>query len=141
MAGRADDRDFLEAWGHAWSGGDADAVLPFYATDAVYTDVASGVTFKGHDEIRRFYRWLMAFSADSSTVFDAAYGDGVGLCARWTWSGTAAGPLSVHGHLYPATGRPFSVTGVAFCTLAPDGRVATHEDYWDLHTLLRQLGL
>lgn len=140
MSRPVDDPGFLEAWGRAWSCGDPDAVLPFYADDGVYTDVASALTFKGHDEIRRFYRFMLAFSPDALTVFDAAYGDTTGFAARWTWSGTATGPLSVHGHLYPATGRKYSVTGVSFCTLAADGRIASHEDYWDMHTLLEQLG-
>ncbi len=38
------------------------------------------------------------------------------------------------------SGLTCKVPGVAFCTLTPDGHIAVHEDYWDMATLLRQLG-
>jgi hypothetical protein len=41
--------------------------------------------------------------------------------------------------VFPATGRPFSIPGVAFCTLTSDGILASHEDYYDMHAVVRQV--
>ena len=84
---------------------------------------------------------MLAFAPDSKVTFGAAHGDDRGFAARWTWSGTAAGSLKVDDHLYPATGSRFSVPGVAFCTLADGGTIASHEDYYDLRAVLVQLNL
>ena len=40
----------------------------------------------------------------------------------------------------PATGRRFAVPGVT-CVSLHGGRIGRQADYWDLATLLRQLGL
>lgn len=141
MAPRFGDQGFLEAWGHGWSCGDPDVLLPLYRPDARYLDVSSGLTFTGHDEIRRFYRWMLAFAPDSTVAFDSAHGDGDGFAARWTWSGTASGRLKVDEQIHPATGLHFSVPGVAFCALGHDGTIASHEDYYDMRAVLKQLKL
>jgi len=141
MSKRYGDEGFLEAWATGWSCGDPEALLPFYAGDARYVDVGNNLTVKGHAELRRFYGWMLAFAPDSRVDFTAAHGDRAGFAARWTWSGTGDGPLKVDGRLHPATGRHFSVPGVAFCTLADDGTIAAHEDYYDLRAVLAQLGL
>lgn len=141
MTRRFGDEGFLEGWAEGWSCGDPDALLPFYAADARYVDVGNDLTVNGHDELRRFYGWMLAFAPDSRVVFNAAHGDGSGFAARWVWSGTAGGPLRVDGHVYPATGARFSVPGVAFCILAPDGTIASHEDFYDMRAVLKQLDL
>lgn len=141
MAKRFTDDGFLDAWGEGWSCGDPEAVLHFYAPNARYVDMGSDLTFTGHHEIQRFYRWMLAFAPDSTVVFTTAHGDDRGFAARWTWSGTATGPLKVDDHLYPAAGARFSVPGVAFCTLADDGTIASHEDYYDIRAVLNQLKL
>ena len=141
MAKGFGDQGFLDAWGEAWSCGDPEALLPFYAADARYVDVGNNLTVIGHDGLRRFYGWMLAFAPDSKVVFADAHGDDGGFAARWTWSGTAAGRLKVDEHVYPATGAFFSVPGVAFCTLADDGTIASHEDYYDMRAVLSQLNL
>jgi len=141
MGQRFGDDGFLEAWGQAWSGGDPDALLPFYAPDARYVDVGNDLTVKGHGELRRFFGWMLAFAPDSRVAFTAAHGGRSGFAARWVWGGTATGPLRVDGQVYPAGGARFSVPGVAFCTLAADGTIASHEDYYDMRAVLKQLDL
>jgi hypothetical protein len=39
-----------------------------------------------------------------------------------------------------ATGANFSVPGVAACRYAATGELLSHRDYWDLSTVLRQVG-
>lgn len=134
---RFGEEGFLEAWGRAWSCGEPAEVLPLFAPDARYRDVGSDVTFIGHDEIARFYRFMLGFAPDSLVVFDSAYGDRHGFAAHWTWSGTASGPLRVGDEVFPASGKRFEVPGVAYCELTADGLLASHDDYYDMHAVIR----
>jgi steroid delta-isomerase-like uncharacterized protein len=53
---------------------------------------------------------------------------------EWIFSGTDANP-GLHG-----TGKKFSVRGVSVVEIE-GRRIARETDYWDLATLLRQIGL
>lgn len=139
-APRYGDPGFLAAWGAAWSCGDPAALFPLLTPEGCrYRDVGSDLEFVGHEEIARFYRFMLVFAPDSLITFDTAYGDEHGFAAHWTWSGTAAAPLRVGAELFPATGARFSVPGVAFCTLDADGLIASHEDYYDMYAVIKQI--
>ena len=139
MVSRFGDEDFLEVWGKAWSSGKPEMLLPLYAPTARYRDIGSELTFDGHEEIARFLRYMLRFAPDSMIHFDSAHGNRSGFAARWVWSGTATGALRVRDELFPATGTRFSVPGVAYCTLNGDGLLASHEDYYDMHAVIRQV--
>jgi steroid delta-isomerase-like uncharacterized protein len=136
---RFGDTDFLATWGAAWSGGDPDVLLAYYSTNATYQDVGSNLTFNGHSQISKFFTYMLKFSPDSFIEFDRVFGDTNGFAADWTWSGTAAGPLRLGDQLIPAAHVKFSVPGVAFCTLGNDGLIASHEDYYDMRSIVEQL--
>ena len=139
MTPKSRDAGFLDRWGSAWTAPDITELLEFYAPDARYRDVGSDLTFDGHGEIERFQRYMFKFAPDSRVEFHTAHGDAEGFAAEWTWSGTAAGPLRVPGGEHPATGASFSVRGVAYCTLDADGLIATHDDYYDMLDVVRQV--
>jgi hypothetical protein len=96
MAKPFGDQGFCDAWGRAWSCGDVDALLPFYPPRPATRDVGNNLAVTGH-ELRRFYRWMLAFAPDSKVVSAAAHGD--------------------------------------------EGTIASHEDYYDLRSVLMQLKL
>jgi steroid delta-isomerase-like uncharacterized protein len=141
MTARFGDDDFLAAWGHGWSCGDPEVLVPVYAPDCVYVDVGSSVEVHGHDRLRKFYRAMLAFAQDSNVRFLDVYGDDRGFAAEWIWSGTASGSIQIDGELLPCPGASFSVPGVAYCTLAADGTIATHKDYYDMRAVLKQAGV
>jgi steroid delta-isomerase-like uncharacterized protein len=55
---------------------------------------------------------------------------------EWTMSGTQTGEMPG----MPATGKTFSLRGASVVELR-DGKLTRCSDYWDLVTLLKQLGL
>ena len=134
------DADFAAAYSRAWTSEPVE-LLDFFVPDGSYTDVAMGATYTGREEIARFHRWMLKFSPDSAIDFsDACACDGR-LYLRWVWSGTFAGALRLaDGSSVEATGANFSVDGVAACRYAADGKLLSHSDYWDLGTVLRQVG-
>jgi steroid delta-isomerase-like uncharacterized protein len=141
MTARFGDEDFLAAWAHGWSCGNPEALVPLYAPDCLYVDVGSSLEVRGHDQLRRFYRAMLAFAPDSDIRFLDVYGDGRGFAAEWIWSGTASGSIRIDGKVLACAGASFSVAGVGYCTLAEDGTIASHKDYYDMRAVLKQAGL
>jgi steroid delta-isomerase-like uncharacterized protein len=134
------DADFADAYSRAWTS-DPVQLLDFFAPDGSYTDVAMGATYNGREEIARFHRWMLKFAPHSAIDFsDACAADGR-LYLQWVWSGTFEGALRLpDGSSVESTGANFSVPGVAACRYAADGKLQSHRDYWDLNTVLRQVG-
>lgn len=134
------DPGFADAYGSAWGASDDDALLAYFAEDGSYTDTGSSITVRGHAGLARFRRAMFAFSADSRIVFTSVLAGDGGFAAEWTWSGTATGDLVLDGRRYPASGRPYSVRGVALCRVGADGAITAHVDYYDMRALLVQIG-
>jgi steroid delta-isomerase-like uncharacterized protein len=131
---------FADAYSRAWTS-EPVQLLDFFAPAGSYTDVAMGATYTGRDEIGRFHRWMSKFAPDSVIEFsDACASDGR-LYLEWVWSGTFEGALRLpDGSLVEATNANFSVPGVAACRYVASGELTSHRDYWDLSTVLRQVG-
>ncbi len=133
------DADFAAAYSRAWTS-DPVELLEFFAPGGSYTDVAIGTTYNGREEIARFHRWMLNFAPDSAIEFSNACAAGGRLYLEWVWSGTFEGALRLpDGSSVQSTGASFSVPGVAACRYAADGELVSHQDYWDVSTLLRQV--
>jgi len=102
---------------------------------------AMGVTHSGIAELARFFRYMLAFSSDSHIEFTSLIRDGAAFAAEWRWAGTSDGPLQLAGKTYEPTGLRFDVPGVAICRTRDDGLIVCHKDYYDVATLVRQIGL
>lgn len=134
------DADFANAYSRAWSSGPVE-LLDFFAPDGSYTDVAMGATYTGRADITRFHRWMLKFAPDSVIEFSNACAAGGRLYLEWVWSGTFEGALRLpDGSSVQSTRANFSVPGIAACRYAANGELLSHKDYWDLSTLLRQVG-
>jgi steroid delta-isomerase-like uncharacterized protein len=134
------DPAFASAYGAAWTA-DPDALLSFFAPDGVYRDIALDGTYRGRDEIARFHRFMLVFAPDSHIEFGETWAGDGRLTSRWEWSGTVRGPLRLRsGELVDVAGARFSVPGVAVGTYGDDGLLTSHDDYWDLASVLHQVG-
>jgi steroid delta-isomerase-like uncharacterized protein len=134
------DAEFADAYSQAWTS-QPTQLLDFFAPDGSYTDVAMGTTYNGRDEIARFHRWMLKFAPDSVIEFSDGCAADRRLYLQWVWSGTFEGALRLpDGSSVESTGANFSVPGVAACRYAANGQLLSHDDYWDLNTLLKQVG-
>lgn len=134
------DNAWLAAYAGAWSSGDATELCRYFTENGVYVEGGMGQTYVGVDQVARFFRFMLTFSRDSLVEFTGVIQDGRDLCLPWTWWGTADGPLKVDGVVHAGNGAAYSVDGVAICRLAEDGRVELHHDFYDVRTLMRQVG-
>nr|WSZ21054.1 ester cyclase [Streptomyces canus] len=118
---------------------DTGSLCEFFVDEGTYTDVAMGTTYKGHENIRRFQRFMLGFTADSVIEFGALLAADGRLYAEWLWSGSFSGPLRLRsGRVIEPTGARFGVAGIASCTYGADGKLISHRDYWGLATVLDQ---
>ena len=86
------DPAFADAYARAWTS-DTGSLCEFFADEGTYTDVAMGTTYKGHEDIRRFQRFMLGFTADSVIEFGALLAADGRLYAEWLWIGSFSGPL------------------------------------------------
>lgn len=128
---------FIEAYGAAWE--DTETLVSFFAEDSTYYDAVSGVKIQGHDMLRRFMKVYLRFSPDCVVTFGDIVESSDGFASEWMWEGHAATSLRTPDGEIPGNGAWFSVPGVSFCKVTEDGRIASHADYWDASTMVRQL--
>jgi steroid delta-isomerase-like uncharacterized protein len=98
--------------------------------------VTFGAVNHGRDELRAFAELVFAGFPDVAFEMTSGFvADGWGG-GEWIMTGTHAGDLPD----LPATRKSISVRGSTIIEL-DDGKVSRVADYWDLATLLRQIGL
>lgn len=126
----------LEEWAAGWSTQDIERVLSVCTDDCLYEDVPLGVVNHGKEELRAFGEQVFNAFPDFKIELSSHVAAGDWAMLEWTMSGTHQADLPG----MPATGRPFSVRGATGLQLAK-GRISRNSDYWDMATLLTQLGL
>ncbi len=109
--------DRVRAYYAAWSSGKVEEVMPYFTSDVVYEDVATGDLAKGPDEVRAFAsKFLSSTPGVKIEPTRILIGDRT-AAVEWTMSagsGTDA----------------WSVRGVAILEHR-DGQIARATDYWD----------
>jgi steroid delta-isomerase-like uncharacterized protein len=134
-AGAGPEERVLEAWAAYWSAHDVDRLLTLFTEDVVYEDVTFGVVNRGTAELRAFAEGVFPAFPDIRFELTSRFvaGDRAGL--EWVMTGTQA---TLPGQ--PTVRKPFSVRGATIMELHA-GKIRRCTDYWDLATLLKQLGL
>jgi steroid delta-isomerase-like uncharacterized protein len=117
-----------------WNGRDPAAVDELFAADCVGWRAGRPV-LQGIDAVRRFVAGLEATLGDSRWTVEDVIAEGDRVVTRWTGQGTHAG--EVQG--VPATGRPFTITGITVHRIA-DGKIAEMWTAEDWLGMLRQVG-
>jgi len=115
---------------------DLERVAACYADDVEHVVPALGMVWRGLAQRRAELSRLWLASPDARVRLVEAHGDGRHAAGEWVLSGTSERPYRD----LPATGRRFELAGVT-CVTLEQGRIRRQVDYWDLATLLRQLGL
>jgi steroid delta-isomerase-like uncharacterized protein len=126
----------LEEWAAGWSAPDIERVVSICTEQCVYEDVPLAVVTHGKQELRGFGEQVFDAFPDFKIELSAHFAAGDWAMLEWTMSGTHRGDLPG----MPATGASFSVRGATALQLE-DGRISRDSDYWDMATLLKQLGL
>jgi steroid delta-isomerase-like uncharacterized protein len=117
-----------------------DDAAALVADDVEWINLPLGVTHRGREEFRRFLQNYTSAFPDSRVEVTGTFACGDHVAVEFTARGTHAGPLEGAGATIPATGRSIDIR---LCEIIEvrDGSIVRGRSYWDLATMMRQLGL
>src|ERR1700704_5594739 len=121
-----------ERWVAAWNSHNPDKMLPLFTDDVFYEDVAFGEVSHGSAELRKFFLSEIEGIPDLELKLERASIHGGHGTIEWTFSGTDKGVYK--------TGKKFSVRGVSVIDMR-DGKISRNLDFYDLATIMRQVGV
>jgi steroid delta-isomerase-like uncharacterized protein len=125
----------LDAWATAWTSHDIDKVLALFTDDCIYEDVAMGVVNKGQKQLRDFGSNYFATFPDVVLTLQTRFVAGSFGSAEWLMKGTQKGDMPG----MPASNKVMSVRGATVYEFQGD-KIKRNSDYWDIATMLKQLG-
>jgi steroid delta-isomerase-like uncharacterized protein len=134
-------KDVVRVIFDGFNSGDIDRVAAICADDFVLEDVPAGLTLKGPEGMRAWLgNWLTA-APDAHADLQVIYGEGDLVATEHHGTATHTGPLGLpDGGTLPPTGRRLDLWFGEFYKLR-DGKLVSMRAYYDLATVLRQLGL
>lgn len=115
---------------------DLPTFMTVFTDDIVYYDVPLLAEMKGKEELKNFVEaFFAAFPDVQFTRTSPPVVSGDRAAVTWRVTGTQKGPfLDV-----AATNKTMDVMGVSIMEFK-NGKISRNYDYWDLATLLRQIG-
>jgi steroid delta-isomerase-like uncharacterized protein len=130
-------KQMLREYFASWNAHDVEKIASFVTDDIVCYNGARDQTFHGKDEFKAWPKGSFDAIPDFKLDITSLTGSGDMLACEWIFTGTLSGSLSSG---VPPTGKSFSVRGSTIAQ-TKDGKIQREADYWDLTTLLRQVGL
>jgi len=125
---------------NAFSQGDQKKFANGLALNSVYDEVATQRKVTGRDAVvKASFAWRGAFP-DAKGTITRAFAKGNQAVLEITWQGTHRGTLEGPGGAIPATGKKVNVRATQVITAAR-GRVKEVRHYFDMMTLVQQLGV
>jgi steroid delta-isomerase-like uncharacterized protein len=105
-----------------------------------WLDVPSGIKFLGKNGLKTWCQaWASAFS-DSQVKIENHFISGEFTCTEYVGKGTHTGELKLGTIKVPATHKPVEFRMVNVVRIQ-DGKIVNGKVYFDLSTLLRQVGM
>ena len=124
----------------AWAERNPDRGAAVIADDCKFVDVPRGEIQHGPDGYRHDYeRWRTAFP-DGTVKITNVIAEGDWVVVEFTNSGRNTGPLQTARGDFPPTNRKIEIP---YCSVMQikNGKVISGRDYYDVSTILSQLGL
>lgn len=135
MPNDQDTEKLVKGYVEAIASGDLERVWAYYADNIVYEDTAVRQIHHGIEAVKKFYVTSMS-ALNVKWIVDTIVCTDEGFGISWHMGGS-------HDHDLPgmrATGKLFTVPGASIGEVR-DGKIVRNRDFWNLHDLLKQLGL
>jgi len=121
----------------AWNAHNVEKIASFFTEDGIHEDIAIGSVYHGRDDLKAGLIPLFIACTDFKLEVKSLFHTTDCVAQEWVMTGTQTGELKGLG--IPATGKRFSIQGASITTLRK-GKIARNTDYWNLMTMLQQLG-
>src|SRR5438309_11209076 len=132
--------DLIRAVADAFNAREWDRVTEFVTDDLEFEDVAAGVSVSGPGAFAGYAQgWASAFP-DMAIETLSVVADETRVAGEFKARGTHEGTMQTPAGDIPATGRQFEERFVWYCEVA-DGRLSAVRDYYNVMSLMTQLGL
>jgi steroid delta-isomerase-like uncharacterized protein len=124
----------------SFSAGDFDRLRSLLANDSYEEELATQRRLEGADaQVDSARGWKEAFPDGHGTVH-AAHEDAGTVTVELTWEGTQSGPMRTpDGHELPPSNRAVEVKACQVMEVE-DGKIKATRHYFDLMTILQQIG-
>ena len=123
----------------AYNQKDWTAVAAVLAPGCVYDEVATHRRVQGVNDIMAAWRGWATAIPDSKASFDSVSVSGNTVTLELTWRGVHTGPLETPAGALPPSGRSMDIRACQVVDVS-DGKVQSIRHYFDMATLLQQLG-
>jgi steroid delta-isomerase-like uncharacterized protein len=124
----------------AYNAKDWDEVARTITSNAIYDEVANRRTARGASDVITMWKGWGEAMPDSNGTIESALVSGNSVILELTWRGTHKGPLRTPGGDLPATGNTFEIRACMIVDVS-DGQVRAMRHYFDMATMLTQLGI
>jgi steroid delta-isomerase-like uncharacterized protein len=123
-----------------FNAGDFDRLRALLADDSYEDELSTQRRLEGADaQVEAARGWKEAFPDGRGTI-EGAYTDGNTVMLELTWEGTQSGPIKTpDGQELPASNRRATVRACEVMEIE-DGQVQATRHYFDLMTILQQIG-
>jgi steroid delta-isomerase-like uncharacterized protein len=123
----------------AFNGKDWDTVRTSVTPDLVYDELATNRKVEGVEQVISCWQgWATAFP-DAKATFHREFPSGNTVVFEVSWRGTHQGPLQTPAGPIAPTGKRIDV-GACMIVEVADDRVTVQRHYFDMLTLLQQIG-
>ena len=116
------------------------AVTEALGPNVVYDEVGTNRKLTGSGQVIDAWKGWATALPDSKATFEAAHIAGNTVVLELTWRGTHRGPLQTPTGQIPATGKPIEIRACQIVDVK-DGKVQAVRHYFDMATMLAQLGV
>ena len=123
-----------------YGAGDNDRMVATVTDDIIYNEIGTGRRVEGSQEwLNIWEEWRQVFPDLKGTIQNIIV-SGNQLSAETTWNGTFQGDLASPGGTIPANGKRMEQFPVAFFATVEEGKIKEESLYFDLQSMLQQLG-
>ena len=132
--------DLLRKQIDAYGAGDIDRLAATVTDDIIYNELGTGRRVEGRQEwLNIWEEWRRVFPDIKGTIQNIIV-SGNQVSAETTWDGTFQGDLASPGGTIPANGKRMERFPVAFFATVEEGKIKEESLYFDLQSMLQQLG-
>jgi steroid delta-isomerase-like uncharacterized protein len=133
----SDIKKMIKDYVAAWNSHDTEKIASFFTEDGVHEDVAIGSVFHGRNELKAGLAPLFNACPNFKLEIKSLFNTADSVAQEWLMTGTQTGALDGLG--IPPTGKSFSIRGASITKLH-GSKISQNTDYWNLTTMLQQLG-